>query len=82
MKAKTTISMFLKVDLQHGQDRRCLSEPLRIEMSPIGTQPGPEAAVEETSAIAPLLGISGRAPNGPKMAQMTISDLARVRMPE
>ena len=36
MKAKTTISMFLKVDLQHGQDRRCLSEPLLIEMSPIG----------------------------------------------
>jgi hypothetical protein len=36
MKAKTTISMFLKVDLQHGQDRRCLSDPLLIEMSPIG----------------------------------------------
>jgi hypothetical protein len=33
---QNTISMFLKVDLQHGQDPRCLSEPLLIEMSPIG----------------------------------------------
>jgi hypothetical protein len=35
MKAKTTILMLLRVDYSTAQDRRCLGEPLLIEMSPI-----------------------------------------------
>jgi len=57
MKAKTTISMFLKIDLQHGKIGDVSVRPLLIEMSPIGLKhtcamSGPMSAFEGDADIA------------------------------